>query len=386
MGRITPYYCANKRLYRVHLPFYHTGKETPRPATPERQGNRDFMTDQQWEELLRVIAGEHLGPPPLGFIIDSPWLPGWAGAPMLDYFAYETVWFECHRKAADRFPRVAFLPGFWSEYGMCTEPSAFGARCIWYEDTFPNVGTAIHDYAEIDRLNKPDCRTDGMLPFVLRRLVRCRRPIEEAGHRIRFAVARGPLNIASFLLGHTEFLIGIKTDPDRMHRLLAIITEFLVDWIGLQVDTIDSIDGIFLLDDLIGFLRDDDFQHFALPYLKQVYACRDVAVRFLHNDAPGLVTARHLSAMGVNLFNFSSDHAPSEIRRLAGPEPALLGNIPPRDVLASGTPEEVFQCVAELLASLEDERRIILSCGGGVPPGVSTENLTAFCEAASKTT
>jgi len=27
-----------------------------------------------------------------------------------------------------------FLPGFWSEYGMCTEPSAFGARC-----SFPSI-------------------------------------------------------------------------------------------------------------------------------------------------------------------------------------------------------------------------------------------------------
>ena len=39
-----------------------------------------------------------------------------------------------------------------------------------------------------------------------------------------------------------------------------MVTEYLVDWIALQADTFDSIDGIFLLDDLIGFLRDDDFQ------------------------------------------------------------------------------------------------------------------------------
>ena len=32
-----------------------------------------------------------------------------------------------------------FLPGFWSEYGMCTEPSAFGAKCVWYENAFPSV-------------------------------------------------------------------------------------------------------------------------------------------------------------------------------------------------------------------------------------------------------
>ena len=198
---------------------------------------------------------------------------------------------------------------------MCTEPSAFGAKCVWQENAFPSVEKSLHDYADIRHVKKPNCRSDGLLPLVIRRLRRCRAAIEAAGHRIRFATARGPLNIASYLLGHSQFLLGIKTQPDEIHRLLTVITDFLVDWIGYQAETFDSIDGIFLLDDLIGFLRDDDFQQFALPYLKQVYESRDVRLRFLHNDAFGMVTARHLAAMGVNLFNFSFQHSVVEIAR-----------------------------------------------------------------------
>jgi uroporphyrinogen decarboxylase len=337
------------------------------------------MTDPQWQDLLRTIRGEAFDPLPAGLIIDCPWLPGWAGMTILDYFSDERKWLEANLAAVERFPRVWFLPGFWSEFGMCTEPSAFGGKCVWYENAFPSVERSLYDYAEIDRLKKPNCRTDGMLPYVLRRLVNCRPLIERAGHRIRFAVARGPLNIASYLLGHTEFLIGVKTNPDEIHRLLRVITEFLVDWIGLQAGTIDSIDGIFLLDDLVGFLRDDDFCQFALPYLKQVFESRPVSVRFLHNDAAGLVTARHLAAIGVNLFNFSFNHSVSEIRKLAGPSVALLGNIPPRDVLAAGTPDDVRRSVAEMLSGIDDRRGIIVSCGGGAPPGVSSANIEALC-------
>jgi uroporphyrinogen decarboxylase len=337
------------------------------------------MTDPQWQDLLRTIRGEAFDPLPAGLIIDCPWLPGWAGMTILDYFSDERKWLEANLAAVERFPRVWFLPGFWSEFGMCTEPSAFGGKCVWYENAFPSVERSLYDYAEIDRLKKPNCRTDGMLPYVLRRLVNCRPLIERAGHRIRFAVARGPLNIASYLLGHTEFLIGVKTNPDEIHRLLRVITEFLVDWIGLQAGTIDSIDGIFLLDDLVGFLRDDDFRQFALPYLKQVFESRPVSVRFLHNDAAGLVTARHLAAIGVNLFNFSFNHSVSEIRKLAGPSVALLGNIPPRDVLAAGTPDDVRRSVAEMLSGIDDRRGIIVSCGGGAPPGVSSANIEALC-------
>lgn len=336
------------------------------------------MTDSQWNDLLRILSGDLLDPLPVGVIVDSPWLPGWAGRAMLDYFYDERTWLEANLQVVNGFPQLMFLPGFWAEYGMCTEPSAFGAKCIWYEDAFPSVEKTLHDYAEINRVKKPNCRTDGMLPYVLRRLVRCRGAIEQAGHRIRFAVARGPLNIASYLLGHTEFLMGVKTNPEEIHCLLSIVTEFLVDWIGVQADTFDSIDGVFLLDDLIGFLRDDDFREFALPYLRQIYQSREFSARFLHNDAHGLITARHLTAMGVNMFNFSFQHSLQEIRDLAGESVVLVGNIPPRDVLANGTPEDVRRSVTEALDAIADKRRVILSCGGGMPPGVSTANLRAL--------
>ncbi|HEX9934305.1 MAG TPA: uroporphyrinogen decarboxylase, partial [bacterium] len=84
------------------------------------------MTDQQWEKLQRVLKGEILNPPPIGFIIDSPWLPNWYGIRILDYFSNDGLWYESHLKAAQEFPDVLFLPGFWSEFGMATEPSAFG--------------------------------------------------------------------------------------------------------------------------------------------------------------------------------------------------------------------------------------------------------------------
>ena len=57
-------------------------------------------------------------------------------------------------------------------------------------------------------------------------------------------------------------------------------------------------------------------------------------MRLFHNDAPGLVSAPYLTEMGVNFINFSFEHSMNEMRELAGPHVAQLGNIPPRDVLA----------------------------------------------------
>jgi len=339
------------------------------------------MTDSQWEALVAVVEGRLVHPLPVGLIVDCPWLPGWAGVTILDYLTDDQTWLEVNRRAVHRFPHVWFLPGFWAEYGMCTEPSAFGARCLWPENDFPHAQPVLFDYPQIDRLKKPDCRREGMCPFVIKRLERLLGAIEREGHCVRFAASRGPMNIAAHLLGHTETLIGLKTEPERLERLLGLITEFIVDWLQWQAQRFPTIEGILVLDDLIGFVGEADFQRFVIPCFQQIAQAIPARVKILHNDCHGLLTARHLTEMGFNVFNFSFEHSLSEIRALAGPEVVLLGNIPPRDVLAQGTPEDVRRATAEALRSLDDHRRLIVSCGGGVPPGVPSENIDALCAA-----
>ncbi|MBN1853003.1 MAG: uroporphyrinogen decarboxylase family protein [Pirellulales bacterium] len=339
------------------------------------------MNQPQWEMLLAVIRGERVEPLPVGLIIDSPWLPNWAGISILDYFSSESMWLQANLRVVREFPDILFLPGFWSEFGMCTEPSAFGARCRWAENEFPFADPVISDPCQIASLEKPDPAVHGFLPLVLKRLEHCQAQIQEAGHAIRFAIARGPFNIASFLMGTTEFFMGLRTDPEAIHALLNRITDMLVDWLALQIKTIPTIGGVFLLDDQVGFIGKDDFRAFALPYLKRIYDSFDVDVKFFHNDARGLICAEYLLEMGVNLFNFSFEHGLEEIRELTGNRITLLGNIPPRDVLAGGTPDDVRRSVRKTLDSIQDTTRLILSCGGGVPPGVSTENIQALLDA-----
>jgi uroporphyrinogen decarboxylase len=316
---------------------------------------------------------------PVGFIIDCPWLPKWYGCTMVDYFSHDATWLNANLQALKTFPDVLFLPGFWSEFGMCTEPSAFGARCTFPPNEFPHAHAIIHSVEEMDAVPTPDPRTDGLLPFMLNRLKRAQPEIEAAGHRIRFAVARGPLNIASYLMGTTEFLTAMMTHPESVHALLRKITAFLKKWLALQRETFPSIDGIFLLDDIIGFIGEAQFTTFGLPYFQELFT-PDVSVRFLHNDAPCKVSAPFLPAMGVNLFNMGFDISLNHLRQLAGSGITLLGNIPPRDVLAAGDAQAVRRATLEVLQSLESPARVILSCGGGMPPGVPSENIRAFAD------
>jgi uroporphyrinogen decarboxylase len=256
---------------------------------------------------------------------------------------------------------------------------------MWGEDEFPFARKVLRSSSDVERLEQPNPRKHGMLPFVIKRLKHLQPEIEKAGQKIRFAVARGPLNIASFLMGTPEFLEAINTNPEQMHRLLAIVTDFLVDWIAYQREAFPSIDGIFLLDDIVGFVSRRDFETFCLPYLQRAFSA-DVTVKFFHNDAPCKASAPLLEAAGINLLNFGIQHQLAEMKTWTNNRITLMGNIPPRNVLAEGTPADVARAVKEMLTPLDDRSLLIVSCGGGMPPHTPTENIKALISTVEEVT
>jgi uroporphyrinogen decarboxylase len=178
-------------------------------------------------------------------------------------------------------------------------------------------------------------------------------------------------------MGTPEFLEALKTEPELMHRLLDIVTDFLVDWIAVQREAFPSIDGIFLLDDIVGFVSRRDFEMFGLPYLQRAFNA-DVSVKFFHNDAPSKASAPLLETAGINLLNFGIQYKLADMKAWTNNRIALMGNIPSRDVLAEGTPADVKRSVRKMLNGLGDRSRLIVSCGGGMPPHAPTENIQAL--------
>lgn len=338
------------------------------------------MTDQQWKTLLALTNGTYKGPQQTGFIIDCPWLPNWYGVSILDYFTNDQLWIDANLKALTTFPDIIFLPGFWSEYGMCTEPSAFGAKCVFWPDEFPFAEKVIYRDEDIDALKVPNPETDGLLPFMLNRLKLAQPAIEAAGHNIRFSVSRGPLNIASFLMGTTELMTMMMMDPERVHRLLRVITDFLKKWHQVQHQYFPSIEGMMMLDDIVGFVGEEEFVEFGLPYLKELYATND-KVKLFHNDADCTMSVKYYPEIGINLYNPGLDMSIEELHEVTGHQTVILGSLPPRDVLAACSPDEVYTLTKTMLAAVTDKSKLLASCGGGMPPGVSTENIQAFLRA-----
>lgn len=339
------------------------------------------MTDQQWAVLLQILDGQSMDPVPIGFLVDGPWFAGLQQVRLIDYLTDNRVWLDANLRAVQRFPDVLWLPGFWAEFGMISNPPSFGAKCVWPQDGFPTCEPVLRGFEDIADLQVPDVRTDGLLPLIVSRIRQNLSAIHDAGHKIRFAAAHGPLTIGSYLLDHTPFFMGMRTEPAAMDRLIEITTQFVIDWLRWQKECFPTIDGILVLEDMMGFVGQQDFRRFALPAMTRIFASLDVSVRFLHNDAAGLITAQHLTEMNVNLFNFSFEHPIAEIRRLAGDGVTLLGNIPPRDVLGLGSAQDVRQHAADILSQLPDHRRLILSGGGFTPPDFDAAKIAACGQA-----
>jgi uroporphyrinogen decarboxylase len=136
-----------------------------------------------------------------------------------------------------------------------------------------------------------------------------------------------------------------------------------------------------MLDDIVGFVGEPEFREFGYPYLKELYDV-DAKVKLFHNDADCAMSVKYYPELGINLFNPGTQMTVKDLIDVTGSRLTILGNIPPRDILAAGTPPIIAAAVKDLLDETPDHRRLILSCGGGMPPGVSSRNLHAFIRAA----
>lgn len=339
------------------------------------------MREEHWEYLRRVAAGQPQRPR-AAFIADNPWIPGLLGISTIDYISLPSVWFKANMEVMRRFPDAIFLPGFWVEMGMAAEPSGYGCRLSLYDGRPPSVHPLAADIGEVDRLHPPDPRRDGLMPIILAQYRNVLPMVRAEGLDIRIIAARGPLTLAAHLMGVTEFLVAMKTDPGRTHRLLRMTTRTVGQWLEAQADVLPGVQAVMVLDDIMGFMGEEDYRQFAHPYMKEVLSL-PVTLRILHNDTPNPAGFRFLADLGVDIFNFSHRIAIPDMRRLAGETVSLMGNISPLDVMVNGSPEENYRAAWQALRDNAGHPRFLLSAGGGLSPGTPGASIEAILRAAA---
>jgi uroporphyrinogen-III decarboxylase len=335
-----------------------------------------------WE---RFKLAAQLGEPdqvPVALIVDSPWLPGYAGIDTRDYYLLPDRWLAINLGLLERFPDAVWIPGFWLEYGMAAEPTAFGAKPRFYADRPPSIEPLLTDLAFWAGVKPADPRQDGLMPLVLRLYEVMDERLRAEGLGIRMVAARGPLTIASWLMGVSPLLLGFADSPNLVTALLETMTTTVIRWLHAQLDTLRQPEGILLLDDIVGMVSRRHYETLIQPHLRRIFDEFEGLIRIYHNDTPCLHLAASLAEANFDVFNFSHEVDVAEVKARMGHRVALMGNVPPLDVGVRGTPADVTAWARQCLDRGAPGGGMILSFGGGVSPGTPAENVDALLQTA----
>jgi uroporphyrinogen decarboxylase len=334
---------------------------------------------QQFKEAARLGEPERV---PVALIVDSPWLPGYAGIDTWDYFLFPDKWLEINVGLLDRFPDAVWIPGFWLEYGMAAEPSAFGVKMQFHADSPPSIEPVVTDLEAWADLKPANPERDGLMPLLLRLYEVFEERLRAEGLGIKMVAARGPMAVASWLAGVTPLMMDVALSPQRLTRILDAVTTTLIRWLHAQLDRLQQPEGILLLDDLVGMVSKQDYETLIHPHLRRIFDEFEGLIRVYHNDTPCPRLVQSLAEANFDVFNFSHTMDIGQVKAEMGHRVALMGNVPPLDVGVRGTAEEVAQWGKDCLDKGAPGGGMILSFGGGVSPDTPAENIDALLDAA----
>jgi uroporphyrinogen-III decarboxylase len=335
-----------------------------------------------WERFQQASRLEKPDRVPVGLIVDSPWLPGYAGIDTRDYFLFPDRWLRINRTLLERFPEAVWIPGFWVEYGMAAEPSAFGVKLHFYPDSPPSIEPVVTDLSFWADAEPADPQRDGLMPLILRLYEVADERLEAEGLSVKMVCARGPMTVASWLMGVTPLMMGVIEKPEEVSRILDTMTTSIIRWLHAQLDVLRQPEGIMLLDDIVGMVSNRHYEALIHPHLRRIFQEFRGLIRVYHNDTPCPHLLESLVEADFDVFNFSHEMDIGEVKAKMGHRVAMMGNVPPLDVGVRGAPTDVEQWAKECLDKAAPGGGMILSFGGGVSPETPPENVDALLEAA----
>jgi uroporphyrinogen decarboxylase len=268
------------------------------------------------------------------------------------------------------------------EYGMAAEPSALGAKIKFWQDNTPSEYHTLYHIEDIEKFPEYEVENDAFMAMTLHRIRMQRQRILDTGDILPLVTSRGPMCTAGFVRSTTEFMMDLVEKPEWARKLLALCTNLIIDWLKAQHKAIgNTVEGIFILDDIVGFVSEEHYLEFAHPCLKQICdAFPKDWVKLYHNDAEITACLDHLPDAGFNVLNWGKQTDIAEVKERVGDRMCLMGNVNPLEVGVRGTPEEVREATLDVLEK-SGGRGIILSVGGGTSPGMPKKNIQAMLQA-----
>ncbi|MGA2766295.1 MAG: uroporphyrinogen decarboxylase family protein [Spirochaetia bacterium] len=336
-----------------------------------------------------IWKAQHLQPVdrvPVHFSDQLDFLGGWLGLDKRMYHLDPGVTLDAQVRFNKSFDGTGILG---PNYGVALETSAFGARIIFTQENPPWVATACTDYEDLKdyvaNLGDPDPLFSGYLPLLYQSYFSMRKATGGAIAPSLGVIAS--IDVATLLVGMENLCIAIKLIPDTVHKLLAKINRFLINFIETKARLFDvtAVGVLDLYGDNAAYLSRSDFMEFVAPYNKAVYNYfRDErTVCLYHSDGNLSHLIDAIPEMGANcLYSFDPHTDLQKFVEVIGDRVCLMGNIDPIRVMRNGTVEEVKNSIRGILEVGRKAKGFVLSTGGELANGTPPGNICAALEAA----
>nr|WP_255700386.1 uroporphyrinogen decarboxylase family protein [Dethiosulfovibrio faecalis] len=260
---------------------------------------------------------------------------------------------------------------------------AMGSKIGYPEDNISYLlEPVVKDFDDVDRLEPADPRRDGKLPLLLKALEIIKDTLGDVADI--GASMTGPFSVAASVVGTENLLKWMVRAPEKVHQVMEVITESndryieAVAQLGLGVGFCDPVSSTSVI-------SPKQFRSFSLPYMKRNVA--HVA------ECTGGRPTMHICGKSRDLWedcveagigNFSIDNVEDleDAKNVMGDRVVITGNIPPVDVVANGTVDDVFRSARECIRKAWDSPKGFILCTGcQIPKGTPMENIKAIMDA-----
>lgn len=246
------------------------------------------------------------------------------------------------------------------------------------------VGHPVKNFAELRNYTPPDPRREdlGLLDLAVQRF---------KGQKSTFWLMRGVFVRSWRLIGMTNYMTSVYTDPEFLHALAKMMVEFSFAQLELLVDA--GLDVLVIEDDIAAntgpLISLEHFKLFINHYNRQIVErAHQKGLKVVrHSDGnlwPLLDVLLETGYDGINPLEPQAGMAMAEVKAYCGDKICLLGNIDSVDLLPGGTREQVEQAVIQTIKDGAAGGGLIICSSNSLHPGVNPENCIAMFQAVRK--
>ncbi len=261
---------------------------------------------------------------------------------------------------------------------------SFGAQLYYEKDVIPMpYKPAINSLEKVDDLKTPDLKKDGRLPIVLDAARLYAKEYKNKGF-LYGGVIEGPLTAASNVVGIENLMRGMKKTPDLVHKLLAKVTDTLIEFGNAQLEC--GVDAIGIAEPTASstVISPEFFKEFVVPNLRKLTRKLNTIGTLVHicgYTQP--IIEEWIKIPKIFIISVDNVDLKKTLETIGKKFVIVAGNIP-TNVLLRGTPQEVELIAKNCIKAGGSNGKYALCPGCDLAPGTPEKNIFAFLNAAKK--